>query len=103
MRLKQLGQLFMPIIFFPAAPLFGALARANAGHQYSHYQSQRSRLPVARKKAPTKDQILSRANEAFAAQRIVQAEKDYREVLALLLTIRSQCVAWGFCTLTRGK
>lgn len=34
-------------------------------------------------KAPTKDQILSRANEAFAAQRYGQAEKDYREVLRL--------------------
>jgi tetratricopeptide (TPR) repeat protein len=34
-------------------------------------------------KAPTKDQILSRANEAFAAQRYSQAEKDYREVLRL--------------------
>ena len=34
-------------------------------------------------KAPTKDQILSRANEALAAQRYVQAEKDYREVLRL--------------------
>ena len=35
-------------------------------------------------KAPTKDQILSRANEAFAAQRYSQAEKDYREVLRLV-------------------
>src|SRR5882762_1779911 len=34
-------------------------------------------------KAPTKDQILSRANEAFAAQRYSQAEKDYREVLRI--------------------
>lgn len=34
-------------------------------------------------KAPTKDQILSRANEAFASQKYVQAEKDYREVLRL--------------------
>src|SRR5256885_58270 len=34
-------------------------------------------------KAPTKDQILSRANEAFAAHRYGQAEKDYREVLRL--------------------
>src|SRR6266536_671158 len=34
-------------------------------------------------KAPTKDQILSRANESFAAQRFSQAEKDYREVLRL--------------------
>ena len=34
-------------------------------------------------KAPTKDQILSRANEAFAAQRYGQAEKDYRELLRL--------------------
>src|SRR5438552_12404986 len=34
-------------------------------------------------KAPTKDQILSRANEALAAHRYSQAEKDYREVLRL--------------------
>jgi tetratricopeptide (TPR) repeat protein len=34
-------------------------------------------------KAPSKEQILSRANEAFAAQRYGQAEKDYREVLRL--------------------
>jgi tetratricopeptide (TPR) repeat protein len=34
-------------------------------------------------KAPTKDQILSRANEALAAHRYAQAEKDYREVLRL--------------------
>lgn len=34
-------------------------------------------------KAPTKDQILSRADEAFNAQRYGQAEKDYREVLRL--------------------
>src|SRR4051812_26086704 len=34
-------------------------------------------------KAPSKDQILSRANEAFAAQRYGQAEKDYRELLRL--------------------
>src|SRR5262245_30647197 len=34
-------------------------------------------------KAPTKDRILSRANEAFAAHRYGQAEKDYREVLRL--------------------
>ena len=34
-------------------------------------------------KAPTKDQILSRANEAYAAHRYSQAEKDYREVLRL--------------------
>jgi tetratricopeptide (TPR) repeat protein len=34
-------------------------------------------------KPPTRDQILSRADEAFAAQRYSQAEKDYREVLRL--------------------
>jgi Tfp pilus assembly protein PilF len=34
-------------------------------------------------KAPSKDQILSRANEAFAAQKYSQAEKDYRAVLRL--------------------
>jgi tetratricopeptide (TPR) repeat protein len=34
-------------------------------------------------KAPSKDQILARANEALAAQRYSQAEKDYRDVLRL--------------------
>lgn len=34
-------------------------------------------------KAPTKDQLLSRANEAFAAQKYGQAEKDYRAVLRM--------------------
>jgi tetratricopeptide (TPR) repeat protein len=34
-------------------------------------------------KAPTKDEMLSRANDAFAAGRYVEAEKDYREVLRL--------------------
>lgn len=32
-------------------------------------------------KAPTTEQMLSRANEALAAKKYVQAEKDYREVL----------------------
>lgn len=32
-------------------------------------------------KAPTKDQILSRANEAFASRNYIQAEKGFREVL----------------------
>lgn len=34
-------------------------------------------------KAPTKDQLLSRANEAYASQKFVQAEKDFREALRL--------------------
>ena len=34
-------------------------------------------------KAPSKDQLLARANEALAAWRYSQAEKDYREVLRL--------------------
>lgn len=34
-------------------------------------------------KAPTKDQLLTRANEALAAQKYSQAEKDYRAVLRL--------------------
>src|SRR5262245_4710649 len=34
-------------------------------------------------KNPTKDQILSRANDALAAEQYVKAEKDYREVLRL--------------------
>lgn len=33
--------------------------------------------------APTKDQLLSRANDALAAEQYVRAEKDYREVLRL--------------------
>ncbi len=36
--------------------------------------------------APTKDQLLSRANEAFAAKQYVKAEKDYRDVLRLAPT-----------------
>src|SRR6185369_12531645 len=83
MRLKQLGQLFMPIIFFPAAPLFRG---ACSGHRWpSVLALSIAALAIAgcSEKAPTKDQILSRANEAFAAQRYIQAEKDYREVLRL--------------------
>lgn len=34
-------------------------------------------------KAPTKDELLSRANEAFTAQKYSQAEKDYRAVLRM--------------------
>ena len=81
MRLKQLGQLFMPIIFFPAAPLFRG---ACSGHRWpSVLALSIAALAIAgcSEKAPTKDQILSRANEAFAAQRYIQAEKDYREIL----------------------
>ena len=33
---------------------------------------------------PTKDQILSRANDALAAEQYAKAEKDYREVLRLV-------------------
>jgi len=36
--------------------------------------------------APTKDQLLSRANEAFAAKQYVKAEKDYRDVIRLAPT-----------------
>src|SRR5262245_2774318 len=32
------------------------------------------------KDEPTQEQLLSRANEAFAAQQLVEAEKGYREV-----------------------
>src|SRR6478735_9409089 len=32
---------------------------------------------------PSKEQILSRANEAFAAEHLAEAEKGYREVLRL--------------------
>ena len=32
---------------------------------------------------PTKDQILARANDAFAADQFAEAVKDYREVLRL--------------------
>ena len=34
-------------------------------------------------KAPTKEQLLSRASEALAAQKLIQAEKDYRAVLRM--------------------
>src|SRR5262245_38656020 len=35
------------------------------------------------KDEPTQEQLLNRANEAFAAQKLVEAEKGYREVLRL--------------------
>ena len=35
------------------------------------------------KSEPTKEELLSRANEAFAAGHLVDAEKGYREVLRL--------------------
>src|SRR3954451_16150865 len=38
------------------------------------------------KPGPTKDEVLSRANEAFAAEQYGQAEKAYREVLRLVPT-----------------
>ena len=74
----------MPIIFFHRA---ARLVRgACSGQRWpSVLALSIAALAIAgcSEKAPTKDQILSRANEAFAAQRYIQAEKDYREVLRL--------------------
>jgi tetratricopeptide (TPR) repeat protein len=83
MRLKQLGQLFMPIIFFPAARLFRGACSGQRWPSVLALSIAALAIAGCSEKAPTKDQILSRANEAFAAQRYVQAEKDYREVLRL--------------------
>lgn len=71
----------MPIVFFRAARLI----RGSGQRWPSLFALSIAALAIAgcSEKAPTKDQILSRANEAFAAQKYSQAEKDYREVLRL--------------------
>ncbi len=75
----------MPIIFSILASRAARLVRGDCSGQ--RWPSALGLLIAAlaiagcSEKAPTKDQILSRANEAFAAQRYIQAEKDYREVL----------------------
>ncbi|WP_426527987.1 tetratricopeptide repeat protein [Bradyrhizobium sp. McL0615] len=73
----------MPITFF--IPAFRAVVRGSGQRWRSGLALSIAALAIAgcSEKAPTKDQILSRANEAFAAQRYSQAEKDYREVLRL--------------------
>ena len=77
----------MPIIFLILASRAARLVRgACSGQRWpSVLALSIAALAIAgcSEKAPTKDQILSRANEAFAAQRYSQAEKDYREVLRL--------------------
>src|SRR5262245_48114143 len=77
----------MPIIFLILASLAARLVRgACLGQRWrSVFALSVAALAIAgcSEKAPTKDRILSRANEAFAAHRYGQAEKDYREVLRL--------------------
>jgi len=73
----------MPIIFFPAARLFRGACSGQRWPSVLALSIAALAIAGCSEKAPTKDQILSRANEAFAAQRYVQAEKDYREVLRL--------------------
>src|SRR4051812_16378999 len=75
----------MPISLFILAFRAARLVRGSGQRWRSALALSIAALAIAgcSEKAPTKDQILSRANEAFAAQRYVQAEKDYREVLRL--------------------
>src|SRR6476660_5301917 len=77
----------MPIIFLILASSAARLVRgARSGQRWpSLLALSIAALAIAgcSEKAPTKDQILSRANEAFAVQRYNEAEKDYREVLRL--------------------
>jgi len=75
----------MPIIFLILASRAARLVRGDCSGQRwpSVLGLLIASLAIAgcSEKAPNKDQILSRANEAFAAQRYIQAEKDYREIL----------------------
>src|SRR5882672_11247372 len=77
----------MPITFLILASRAARLIRGDRSDQRwpSIFVLSIAALAMAgcSEKAPSKDQILSRANEAFAAQRYIQAEKDYREVLRL--------------------
>ena len=75
----------MPITFFIPAFRAARLVRGSGQRWRSALALSIAALAIAgcSEKAPTKDQILSRADEAFAAQRYSQAEKDYREVLRL--------------------
>jgi tetratricopeptide (TPR) repeat protein len=75
----------MPIIFLILASCTARLVRGDRSGQ--RWPSVPGLLIAAlaiagcSEKAPNKDEILSRANEALAAQRYIQAEKDYREIL----------------------
>jgi tetratricopeptide (TPR) repeat protein len=77
----------MPIALFKLASGAAQIVRDNCsgGRWPSLFTLSIAALAITAcsEKAPTKDQILSRANEAFAAQKYSQAEKDYREVLRL--------------------
>src|SRR5882672_3920744 len=77
----------MPIILLILASRAARLVRgARSGQGWpSVFALSIAALAIAgcSEKGPTKDQILSRANDALAAQRYIQAEKDYREVLRL--------------------
>jgi tetratricopeptide (TPR) repeat protein len=52
---------------------------------------------------PTKDQILTRAHEAFAADQFIKAEKDYREVLRLAPNDRMALRQLGILYLDQGQ
>ena len=75
----------MPIIFLILASRAARLVRSDGSGQRwpSVFGLLIAALAMAgcSEKAPNKEQILSRANEALAAQRYIQAEKDYREIL----------------------
>lgn len=75
----------MPItsIFFCAKPLVRSGRSGKCWPSLLALSVAALAIASCSEKAPSKDQILSRANEAFAAQRYSQAEKDYREVLRL--------------------
>ena len=47
------------------------------------------------RRTPTKDEILSRANDAFAAGQYIKAEKDYREVLRVTPNDPGRCASSG--------
>jgi tetratricopeptide (TPR) repeat protein len=73
----------MPIIFLILASRAARLVRSDGRGQRWPSILLIASLAIAgcSEKAPNKEQTLSRANEAFAAQRYIQAEKDYREIL----------------------
>jgi tetratricopeptide (TPR) repeat protein len=77
----------MPLTFFAFASCAAPMAWIACSRQRRPLLFALSIIALAiagcSEKAPTKDQILSRANEALAARRYSQAEKDYREVLRL--------------------
>ena len=57
----------------------------------------------SKEEAPTKDQILSRANDALAAGQYVKAEKDYREVLRVTPNDAVALRQLGALYLTQGQ